>query len=162
MCCGETMWWDPIDMQREAEGMLADVAPAVWEFPAQAPDVWESSLWDDPSPVMSDCSTGRLWTIPTSKSLSWTPDSQKPWEIRHDCCCSKPLGSEVICNAMRDNQNNLCYNRSALPWCARALTLSKLSWKNKTKHTPLPPHTEPRSSFTCVITFRTFCRWEKR
>lgn len=160
MCCGETMWWDPIHMQREAEGMLADLAPAVRVSSSGTRCVREQPLrWPQPCHVW--LSTRRLWTIPTSKSLSWTPESQKPWEIRNDCCCSKPLGSEVICNA-RDNQNNLCYNRSALPWCARALTLSKLSWKNKTKHMPLPPHTEPRSSFTCVITFRTFYRWEKR
>lgn len=32
------MAWDHMDMQREAEGILADLAPTDWVFLAQAPD----------------------------------------------------------------------------------------------------------------------------
>lgn len=78
--------------------------------------VWKNSLRDDPSPVISGCNIRRPWARTTWQGLSWTPDSHKPWKIRNDCCCSKPLGSGVICNAARDNPNSLYYNRSALPY----------------------------------------------
>lgn len=157
-CVGETTGQESTLIRREMLKGSSWSGP--WVFPVQAQDVWERKLWDDPCPVMLDRDVVRPWASTTWQSLSWTPDSRKPWEIRNDCCCSKPLGSGVICYAARDNLNNLDSNRWAFPWHARALTLHQNHPKKIENNSP--PTTKPQSSFTCVITFKTFYRWKKR